>query len=126
MPDISVFDSIESVDSPESIPLTLYLHEVQSGRWQDQVLQVRAISDKKRRDAMKKSLPGVTFSGLFSKRKDDCLIQHSGIICIDIDDLGEDVEAFKEILIKDRYVYSCFTSVSGTGLRVLFRISAAH
>jgi hypothetical protein len=126
MADISVFDSIDSIESPESIPLTLYLHEVQSGRWQDQVLQVRAISDKKRRDTVKKSLPGVTFSGLFSKRKDDCLIQHSGFICIDIDDLDEDVEAFKEILIKDRYVYSCFTSVSGTGLRVLFRIASQH
>jgi hypothetical protein len=126
MPDISVFDSIETVDNPESMPLSLYLHEVQTGRWQDQVLQVRAISDKKRRDAMKKSLPGVTFSGIFSKRKDDCLLQHSGVICIDLDDLGEDTEAYKEILIKDRYVYSCFTSVSGNGLRVLFRISGQH
>ncbi len=125
MPDISVFDSVDAIDNAESMPLSLYLHEVQTGRWQDQVLQVRAISDKKRRDALKKSLPGVTFSGLFSKRKDDCLIQHSGVICIDLDDLGEDTEAYKEILSKDRYVYSAFTSVSGTGLRVLFRIAGA-
>lgn len=125
MPDISVFDSVDSIDHPESMPLAVYLDEVKNGRWEDMTLNIRQIGDKKRRDTMKKYLPSVTFSGLFSKRKDDCLIQHSGVICIDIDDLNEDTDSIKELLISDRYVYSCFTSVSGNGLRVLFRINGA-
>src|SRR5215467_13401264 len=125
MPDISVFDSIQDIEHSESVPLAMYLQEVKSGRWQDLAINVRRVTDKKRRDAMKQTLPGVTFSGVFSQRKDDCLVQHSGVICIDLDDLGDDIDYIKELLCNDKYVYSCFTSISGNGLRVLFRINGA-
>jgi predicted P-loop ATPase len=124
MPDISVFDSLSDIEHSDSIPLDLYLDEVKNGRWQDIALNIRRVSDKKRRDSMKQTLPGVTFSGLFAKRTDSGLVQHSGIICIDLDDL-EEVDAVKELLTKDKYVFACFTSISGNGLRVLFRINGA-
>lgn len=124
MPDISVFESIKQVDSPDNIPLQVYLDGVREGQWQDMVLTIRSIKDKERRNLLKRELPGVTFSGIFSYRKDDSLLEHSGYICMDLDDV-EDPESVKELLKTDKYVYSCFTSTSGNGLRVLFRINGA-
>jgi hypothetical protein len=38
-----------------------------------------AVSDKKRR------LPGVLWSGIFNQRNNDGLLQHSGLLCADLD-----------------------------------------
>lgn len=57
-----------------------------SERHKDKVFEVRSIENKEARDKVKKRLPGFTPSGVFSKRSEAGLIQHSGIICLDIDE----------------------------------------
>ncbi len=63
----------------------------------------------------------VCFSGTFSYRKDDCLIQHSGLLCLDFDHIGNyhEVWALREKLIADSYftTWLLFTSPSGDGLK---------
>jgi hypothetical protein len=39
-------------------------------------------------DTLKKELPGVLWSGTFSQRKNDALVQHSGLLCADLDGLN--------------------------------------
>lgn len=60
----------------------------------------------------------VTFSGTFHKRNANDLIQHSGFICFDFDEI-EDIESLKKLLIKESQFETelIFTSPSGNGLK---------
>jgi len=69
----------------------------------------------------KKELPIVLWSGEFLERKDSALDRHSGLIVLDFDHI--DVEGSKTILATDQYIYSCWISPSGEGLKALVRVS---
>ena len=69
----------------------------------------------------KKKLPIVLFSGEFEKRNDEALKKHSKFIVLDFDHIN--VEASKALLATDAYVYSCWVSPSGDGLKALVKIS---
>ena len=60
----------------------------------------------------------VTPSGVFSYCKDDALVQHSGVLCMDLDDL-DDVEGTKQQLLADPMFETLllFRSPSGNGLK---------
>ncbi len=59
-----------------------------------------------------------TFSGTFSQRKKDALINYSGLICIDFDDLTSVDEAKQKILNQTSVdTVLLFTSPSGNGLK---------
>jgi len=115
MPTISIFPNIKTVANGQHIDLDLFLDNIQNGKWQDEVFGV--FSGK--RD--KSSLPYVTISGTFAHRSINGLQQHSGFLCMDIDDVN--VNEVKSRICTDKHVYACFTSVSGTGLAVLFKIN---
>ena len=119
---ISIYKNVKQTETTDTILLTEFLEAIQAGKWQDKVLKIRTITDKDLRRAEKINLPNVTVSGIFGKRVDNDCKHHSGFIAIDLDDLGNEVEGNRELLKHDPYVYSCFTSVSGTGLCLLFKI----
>lgn len=75
---------------------------------------------------MKQNLPAICFSGTFSKRSDDALIEHSGIICLDFDGYPTKKSMFedKANFMEDAYTLSVFVSPSGNGLKVLVKIPA--
>ena len=54
---------------------------------------------------LKKQLPAVLWSGTFSKRANDALLQHSGLLCADIDDLNGQLPVVRAKLEK-RYAFS--------------------
>lgn len=60
----------------------------------------------------------VTFSGVFSRRDRKCLEQHSGLLCIDFDHVG-DPEQLEGALLKDAFLETAlsFISPSGKGLK---------
>ena len=112
---ISLYPHIKETKKSQDIPLELFLDRVKTGFWQDDVIGVhRAKTDEERSEA-KKRVPYVTVSGKFSERNEKGLINHSGFIAIDIDDVP-DINEMKSLICPDRYVYACFTSISGTGL----------
>jgi len=121
---ISIYKNVKQTESSETVLLNIFLDAIHTGKWQDQVLKVRTISDKDLRRSAKMDLPNVTVSGIFGKRTDADIKCHSGYIAIDLDDLGNEVESIRELLRGDPYVYSCFTSVSGHGLCLIFKIDA--
>lgn len=118
---ISLYSRAKDVNSKDTIPLDLFLDKIKDGSWQDYVLPVRIISDKKLRDEAKKKVPAVTISGTFKVREDAGIEKHTGYIGIDIDNC--DPEEMKSILCPDRYVSAAFTSISGRGLCLLFKIN---
>lgn len=122
IPPISIYKNIHDTKSKDSILLNVFLDAIQSGKWQDQVIKIRTIKDHEQRQQAKKALPYVTISGVFSQRSVAGIAAHSGFISMDLDNLSSDLEGVRTLLSKDPHVYACFTSVSGTGLCVLFKI----
>ena len=132
---ISVYHSGEkSIKSIEEIPLEMFLNQIKSGKWTAEINNLRnqfaeferTITDaKKLREAKselkRKTLPAVTLSATFSDRSKAGIKSHNGYIGIDID--KTDPEVAKKKLRNDPYVYSMFTSCSGTGLCVIFKIN---
>lgn len=87
-----------------------------------QIEAIRAIKEKKRRQDAKKKLQAITPSGSFSYHAADKLLWHSGIICIDIDNLNETtLQTVREKLEQDKYVYAYFLGPSANGYKVFFQ-----
>ena len=105
-------------------------------RWKEPVLRLRdmvaeygPLEAKKHEDykLTKQQLPGATLSGLFSRRKGDCLIQHTGFVAIDID-LGDNTSIgnFGTIMRTLRHraeVAMYMRSCSGTGYFALIPLA---
>lgn len=73
----------------------------------------------------KKGLPGVLWSGRFAKRSRAGLLEHSGLLCADLDELGDKLSEVRGQLLKSPYVWALFTSPSGDGLKCVFRVRAS-
>jgi hypothetical protein len=118
---VSFYSNIKSVIETEPKDIDEILGGIKSGFYKDIVERVRAEKDKAKRDELKKKAPNFTASGLFTKRTDEGLKQHSGFIAIDIDDV-EELETTFKLLCNDDYTYACFKSIGGYGLCVLIQI----
>ena len=69
-------------------------------------------------DAIKKTLPAVTIAGTFTKRKNDALKAHSGLMPIDLDHLeDEELADAQDRLRADPHVVFFYVSPSGHGIK---------
>lgn len=123
---ITIFQNIKETATPFYRDVHKILDRVKSGQSKEIVKRIRQSRDKAERNELKKQLPAICFSGTFSKRADNALIEHSGLICLDFDGYQSqrDLLGDKETLTKNKYVYSVFISPSGNGLKVLVKIPA--
>ena len=113
---VTIFKSIKDTKAPHHIAMPTALRRIQQGKSKSIISEVRA-GEK----AKKKELPIVCFSGEFSERNDDALFEHSGYIILDFDHVK--VDEVKKALATDEYVYSCWVSPSGDGVKALVRIT---
>lgn len=102
----------------EIITVEDFLSGIKYGKWQSYIDPVRQEIDKPKRDRLKKNIPSVTVGGVFKERDQDSLIDHSGYLCLDIDQFSD-----KSSLISDPYTFALFKSASGNGLAVIVRIN---
>jgi VirE N-terminal domain./Primase C terminal 2 (PriCT-2). len=90
-----------------------------TNRFKDSVFSIRNAQTKDERTRLKQRLPFFTPSGRFRTLSASGLIQHTGLICIDIDeDDNLDVSDFdnlKNRISKLPYIAYCGKSVSGNG-----------
>ena len=121
---ISSYQSVIDKNDKD-IELLAFLDGVKDGKWQDAVLKVRTIQDKKERNKEKQKCPLVTISGSFKERKDNAIRKHSNVIAIDLDNISNP-NTVKEVLKRDSYVFASFISISGHGLCVLFKIDGSR
>jgi len=113
---VTFFKDVFSKNEPHHVHIVKALERIRSGQSQTTINEVRS-GDKE----AKKKLPVVCFSGEFSSRTDEALFEHSGFIVLDFDHI--DVEKSKNVLATDSYVYSCWVSPSGDGLKALVKIT---
>lgn len=123
---VTVFKSIKETNTPFHREVSLIFNRIKNGASKDLVKGIRQEKDKSARNALKKSLPAICFSGVFTKRLDEALVEHSGLVCLDFDNYAKQKEMLedKEKLQRDKYVFSVFVSPSGDGLKVLVKIPA--
>jgi len=95
-----------------------FLIGIKHGVWREAIEPINKETDPEKRKKLKTKLASVTISGLFSQRDQQHLVQHSGFICIDIDNYTE-----KEELAADPYTYALFKSASGQGLAVIVKVT---
>lgn len=119
---ITIFQNIKSIDAPYHRPIQFVLERIKKGNSKELLNKIRGENDKEERNKLKKELPSILFSGKFPHRKTGALpIEHSGLIVLDIDNV-EDIQIKKSLICQSNYVYSCFVSPSGNGLKVLVKI----
>lgn len=117
---VTCFSSIYDKDNPEYISLADAIRNIKLGNSKEMVEELRATKDK----GIKIQLPVVLFSGTFSSRRDDDIFEHSNFIVIDLDHV--DTESVKRQLGTDEYVFACWVSPSGNGIKALVRITNAE
>ena len=124
----TIFKNINEVATPFYRDVYTLLTRIRDGNSKDLVLKIRSEKDHETQRILKRSLPCICWSGKFTRREDKCLVEHSGLICLDFDkyDSKSQMLSDKEILSKDRYVFSVFISPSGNGLKVLVKIPKNH
>ncbi|HEX4888558.1 MAG TPA: BT4734/BF3469 family protein [Luteibaculaceae bacterium] len=122
--EVTVFRSIRDVATPFFKPVDFVFDRIKTGASKDLVNQIRSESDKAKRNELKKQLPSVCFSGKFATRKDDSLIEHSGLICLDFDgfDTLDKAKEYKAEICLNPFVFACFISPSGNGVKVVVKI----
>lgn len=119
MTTISAFKSATDTN-PISAPLLLVFKGIESGKWKHLIEPLREL-DKEAYTEAKKSLPAVTFSGTFSERKSDKLLDYSNLVVLDIDNLDADVldRLAYNITEEEKCVVAQFISPSGKGMKII-------
>lgn len=99
---------------------------VTSNKYKAVTETLRISTDKAIRSKLKATtLDYVTFSGTFNKRSTNGLKQHSNLFCIDVDDI-DNIEIVKENIIKVLPPVFMFTSPSGNGIKVVYKIEIGN
>jgi len=119
---ITIFKNIFSKE-PHFITVEKALERIKLGASKQLVMDIRLALDKEKANKLKLNLPSICFSGKFGvDRKDEQLIAHSGFIVLDFDDISELRDKQTEI-ISNKFVYACWVSPSGNGLKALVKIA---
>jgi hypothetical protein len=71
---------------------------------------------------LKGELPGFMSAGTFSRRANEALVEYSGILCADLDSLGEKLPFIRESLKSYPFVHAIALSPSGDGLKVFINV----
>ena len=120
MQNITIFKDLFS-DKLHFISIATALSRIKQGHSKKLIDLIRSSSDVKEQKMLKEKLPCVFFSGIFASRKDESLQQHSNFVILDFDHC--DCITIKQQLSTNPFIYSCWISPSGTGVKALVRIA---
>lgn len=115
------------------------VEHIRAGKWRTSIEPIRRIytdvlkktsevsAAKLAIDPLKKNSPGILWSGEFSSRvkpAQEKLVAHSGLLCADLDTLGERLPQVRAKLATSPHLWAMFTSPSGDGIKAVFRVPA--
>lgn len=135
----SIYKNSSDNTSTNYVEVKQVLNDIKDGKWKKEISEIRSCKTKAGRSYLKKTIPAVTFSGTFeskptyskgkaghhlSSRKDDHLLDYSGLLVIDIDDISErEFRRIKKECSDDIFLYACFESPSGY-IKLLYEVDA--
>jgi len=118
---ISFYKNIKSIAPLKDTSVEKVLEVIRSNEYKEKIASIRTVTDKSARNELKSKLPYVTFCGTFSSRSNSNLKVHSGLACLDFDNVSN-LEDLKDLVNEDEFTFSSFISPSGDGLKVLVKI----
>jgi hypothetical protein len=90
--------------------------------YEEVTYQLRSIPSESEQSKFKREkLDYVTFSGVFSQRRDNAIVQRSQYFAIDLDHL-EEIESVRTAILENLKPALIFVSPRGAGLKVIYRI----
>lgn len=113
---------IKNITSNGTTTLEKLYSFIKNDVWLSQrTMLLRSLDSKEKQNAFKSAeLEYVTFGGTFSERKDTGLLEESGLICIDIDEIENPAQLKKSIIEKSEFLLFAFISPRGNGLKLVF------
>lgn len=116
----------EDVRAPErlsEITVSVLMHTIKTSETlEEQIAAVRAIADKKERNALKAATLPYMLSGLFRGRRHTEAFIESSLFIIDVDHVGDYNTLFERVKTS-AHTHFAFRSPSGDGLKVGIRLS---
>ena len=126
---VSLFSSaFAKTPQADPVPAEAVLGLIKNGKWKTRIEELRKLSGEKFREA-KKRLPAFTVTGVFSRHNDSSLVDHSGLVQVDIDDKDNSELSFSTIwktACKCPHTFAAFQSPSGRGVKVIVRCNASR
>jgi len=123
---VNIFNGVTDQDTSKKLSVLDVIWKISEGEWKTLIDTYRQEPDKKRKEALKKNLPAVTFSGalLGKGRLDDNVDNYTGIVVCDVDKIPPGkLNTYKNLLRSDGYVLAFFESPS-RGLKVLIKVDS--
>jgi hypothetical protein len=123
MTNVTIYKKATDVSNGFTKDVMFCLERIKQGKSKDLVEWLRTLS-KKEYDENKTKLPGVCFNGVFEYRSLAGIKEHSGLIILDFDKFETSKYAidFKNSISDDDYIFSCWISPSGKGVKALVKI----
>jgi hypothetical protein len=122
---VTIFQNILDTNTPFYVSVDTIFNRIRDGKkCGELVKKIRSEKDKDKQNELKKGLAAICFSGEFSKRSDNSIVKHSGLICLDFDNFktSKDMKDAKDGFKKDEFTNAVFVSPSGKGLKVIVKI----
>lgn len=122
---VSVFKNIRNTTEPIHIEAVAIFKRIKEGSSKVLIEKIRKEEDEDKQSELKGKLPSICFSGKFSKRLAECLLEHSGLICLDIDEIKpRDMAKIFKIIKGSDYTFACFISPRNSGFKIIVKIPA--
>lgn len=120
---ITIFKSVKDTGAPFLKDIHIAFDRIRSGKSKSDVLEYRRTKDQ----AVKNRLVAVCFNGEFTYRSAKGCTKHSGFMILDFDKFGTEEETikFKHELSENEYIYACWISPSGLGVKAIVKIPAS-
>lgn len=119
---ISLFKDVYSREVRNFTPYQI-MQWIIDGQWKERLEALKGLP-KEEYNKQKIKLPGVTWAGTFSQRLADKLIDYSGLIVLDLDNLNPEViNDIKARIADEPCVFSAFVSPSGSGLKIVCAVN---
>ena len=106
------------------IPVEKAFSRIKNGSSKTLLEKIRTVENKDEKNKLKQLLPCYLFSGTFSARNDNAIVEHSGLIALDFDGFPDKTtfKTWRDTLEADEHTMSVFTSPSGDGLKSIVKI----
>ena len=121
--EISLFASVTAPTPIGTQTIGQFIDDVKNGKYQEICEAIQAEPDKERRNVLKQRLPCVTIQSVPCERRKREFCKSNAIVCIDIDDVGNDLDGARRSIAELPYVFAVGVSASGRGLFVLVALA---
>jgi hypothetical protein len=123
-----IYTAITNTKPHKAVSLLQIYNAIKGDYYKARTEKLRAISDVSQARLFKAAnFDYCTFSGVFTTRNDKALTKHSGLLCLDFDNL-QNVELLRNQLLKDEYFDTqlLFRSPSGNGLKWIISVDTTE